>query len=168
LLYSVLEESGAPEPLPAQFEVGDTLPLVSGSETEQPAWTIRMPDGSDTVLAAGETNFSRTSVPGIYAASSAQSKKVSRFAVNLDATESRTTPLPIDEFERLGAPLAHHVATLTPELEKRVRLQNAELENRQKIWRWLLIVTLAILLIETYLAGRTARQIIAPTPTTAT
>ena len=80
------------------------------------------------------------------------------FAVNLDPTESRTGPLPIDEFERLGAPVAHHIAALTSEVQKKIRLQNADLENRQKLWRWFILATLSLLLVETYLAGRATRR----------
>jgi hypothetical protein len=41
-------------------------------------------------------------------------------------------------------------------------MQNAELENRQKLWRTLLLAALTVLLLETWLAGRTARRAPAP------
>jgi anti-sigma-K factor RskA len=124
---------------------------------------IRAPDGSELKLAAGETNFSQTMTPGIYTMASTQPPK--RFAVNLDAAESRTAPLPADELERYGAPIAR-AATAGPaianEAASKIRLQNAELENRQKLWRWFLVATLAVLLFETWLAGRTARRLSVP------
>jgi hypothetical protein len=32
------------------------------------------------------------------------------------------------------------------------------LENRQKLWRWFLVATVAVLLLETWLAGQTTRR----------
>ena len=37
-------------------------------------------------------------------------------------------------------------------------LQFAELENRQKLWRWVIIAAIVLLLGETWLAGRTTRR----------
>ncbi len=36
-------------------------------------------------------------------------------------------------------------------------MQNAELEGRQKLWRWLILATIGILIVETGLAGRIKR-----------
>jgi hypothetical protein len=33
-------------------------------------------------------------------------------------------------------------------------LRDVELENRQKVWRWLLAAVLGVLVFETWLAGR--------------
>ena len=62
-------------------------PLLGPEKSEL---TINTPDGSKLTLPAAETNFSRTTLPGIYtigAVGSAQPLK--RFAVNLDPAESR-------------------------------------------------------------------------------
>jgi hypothetical protein len=85
-----------------------------------------------------------------------------RFAVNLDPAESRTAPLPVDELERLGVPVRHPAPPIPREAQLKVQLQNAELENRQKLWRWVLVAAVAVLLLETWLAGHTARQKAAP------
>jgi hypothetical protein len=65
--------------------------------------------------------------------------------------------------ERSGAPIAHPQAPLASAARK-VQLQNAELESRQKLWRWFIVTTLTLLLLETWLAGRTARRLTAPEP----
>lgn len=160
LLYALLEESGATAALPAQYHVGDTVPLGTLGREAGASAIVRAPDGSELKLDAGETNFSQTMLPGVYTVASAQPPK--RFAVNLDAAESRTAPLPADELERLGAPVARVTPAVATEPARKVRLQNAELENRQKLWRWFLVATLAVLLFETWLAGRTARRVSAP------
>ncbi len=159
LLYSMLDYAGATAPAPEQYFVGDIVPLAAARGADKSALTIRVPDGSQLNLDARETNFSLTMTPGIYSVTSVQPPK--RFAVNLDPAESRTAPLPVDELERLGAPIAHPTLTVTREVERKVRLENTEQESRQKLWRWVLVATLAVLLVETWLAGRTARRLTA-------
>jgi aerotolerance regulator-like protein/VWA domain-containing protein len=156
LLYSTLDYSGAAAPPPAQYFVGDVVPLARTSAAG-PATTVRAPDGSQSNLAAGEDKFSRTTMPGIYQLASTQPPGT--FAVNLDGSESRTAPLNVEELERLGAPLTYRATPAARAAGQEIRLQNAELENRQKLWRWVLVATLAVLLFETWLAGRTARRL---------
>ncbi len=62
--------------------------------------------------------------------------------------------------------LEHHTLFFDEDLnahsaDKNLFLQNAELESRQKLWRWLILVTLGVLLLETWLAGRAARRAVA-------
>jgi hypothetical protein len=159
LLYSILESSGVPEPLPAQYRVGDVVPVqaLTGGST---AASVRLPGGAQLTLANAQTNFSQTASPGTYIVSTGHGAK--KFAVNLDPSESRTVPLPVDELERLGVPTSRPVELAAKEAEKKARLQNADLENRQKLWRWVVAGTLLVLILETWLAGRTARKMIAP------
>ena len=159
LLYSALDYSGAASAPPEQFHVGDVVPLGSSLPGGGQGWVLHAPDGSELNLSPGETNFSRTVMPGIYSGASPPGR---RFAVNLDAAESRTAPLPVDEFERLGTPMARASATVARETARKVQLQTAELEGRQKLWRWFIVATLAVLLMETWLAGRTARRLVTP------
>ena len=161
LLYSILEQSGAAPPLPAQYFVGDVVPLALLADPGASALSLRGPDGAPIPIAPGETNFTQTLTPGVYTLGSAPPAK--RFVVNLDAAESRTTPMAADELERLGAPIARQVPTTSREAERKVQLQSAELESRQQLWRWILVVTIAVLLFETWLAGRTARRLAVPT-----
>jgi hypothetical protein len=167
LLYSTLDYSGAAAPPPQQFAVGDVVPLAPVLGVETLPASIRTPDGSEIKLAAGETNFSQTTMPGIYTAVFTSTQSSSGFAVNLDAAESRTAPLSTDELERLGAPMTPPATMTTRTSEQKVRLQNSELENRQKLWRWFLLAALAVLLLETWLAGRTARRSARPIGETA-
>jgi hypothetical protein len=36
-------------------------------------------------------------------------------------------------------------------------MHNAELESRQKLWRWLILAAIGVLIVETWLAGRIKR-----------
>jgi hypothetical protein len=159
LLYSILEESGATAPPPAQYLVDDPVRLDSIANKGSRAVTaILGPGGTETRLSAGETTFSKTTLPGIYKVLAADSAPVGAFAVNLDGRESRTAPLPADELERLGAPMSRQAA-VAHEVQRKIRLQNDQLESRQKLWRWFIVATLIVLVMETWLAGRTARRV---------
>jgi len=155
LLYAFLEESGTTTPPTSQYYIGDAVPL-NANET---GLLVHPPSGSELHLSPGEAIFSQTMAPGIYTLGAQAGR---RFAVNLDAAESRTAPMPLDELERLGAPVVHQPTVATYEAQRKVRLRNTELEERQKLWRWFLLGTLAVLFAETWLGGWTARG--APSP----
>jgi hypothetical protein len=79
--------------------------------------------------------------------------------VNLAPEESRTAPLLVEELERLGIPLAPQAkAAAAKERQRLERLQSVQLENRQKLWRWLIVAALVVLVMETWLAGRLTRR----------
>ena len=160
LLYSLLDLSGAAPPAPAAYQVGDRVPLPRPDGSLAAPIAVFGPEGSPVKLESGATDFAATRVPGVYRIEAGPASR--RFAVNLDPAESRTAPLPADELERLGAPVASAAPDPVRAAEQRVRLQNAELENRQKLWRWLIVAALGVVLAETWLAGRTARRVAAP------
>ena len=153
----MLELSGGPTAPAAQIIVGEPVPfaavLVQGGATV----AVTLPDGAALQLATGETNFTQTTMPGIYQAKVGMREQ--RFAVNLDAMESRTAPVPLDELERLGVPTAKtESAAPAPAAKGKPLTQSTELESRQKLWRWFILATLGVLLLETALAGWTARK----------
>ena len=153
LIYALLEYSGALTTRAAQYLVGDAIPLATAG-AEVPSVTL--PDGTLRALAAGATSFADTTRPGVYRV--AAGGRTQSYVVNLDAAEMRTAPLAIEELERLGAPLAHSKPTAAIDVAKEIALQSTEAESRQKLWRWFLLATIAVLLGESLLAGRTARK----------
>jgi len=155
LLYSMLETGIGAASQPTQYFVGDTVPISSIPAAES-GLKILTPDNQEQNLTSRETNFSGTLQPGVYTIASGQSAK--RFAVNLDPSESRTAPLSVDDLERLGVPLKHGEPAASVAAQRNVRLKNEDLENRQKLWRWLVVGALMILLVETWLAGRLHRR----------
>ena len=80
--------------------------------------------------------------------------------MHLDPAESRTEPLEVDQLARRGVPAGPLAgAELAAGLaEAKRQLNVAELESRQKLWRWLIVAALAALLLETVWAGRLARS----------
>jgi hypothetical protein len=139
LLWSLLELGGGVSAAPAQWFVGDTAPLPPGpAGTEQTEKDVRFTQPGIREVKTGERTV--------------------RFAVNLDANESRTAPLGADELERLGVPLTPAETTSVVTGDSKIVLQGVEAENRQKLWRWFIAATLAVLLVESALAGWTARK----------
>jgi len=166
LLYSLLDQSGGISAPLAQFRIGDTVDLSTlAAKNGTTILSVRKPDGSQVPLASGETRFAQTEQPGIYEVQTTPAPVM--FAVNLDAAESRTAPMPVDDLERLGLPMKSVAATPALAAAKQETLHNAELEARQKLWRWLIVAALAVLLVETWLAGWITRRTAAPVEATA-
>ncbi|MEZ6055301.1 MAG: vWA domain-containing protein [Planctomycetaceae bacterium] len=76
-------------------------------------------------------------------------------AINLPPGESRTTPLTPTDFQLLGLPLETPLDPHTLALTQQAR-EKQDLEQEQKLWRWLLLTALTLLTLETLLASRTA------------
>jgi hypothetical protein len=137
----------------SQFLTGDPIPSPAASG-DPVHW--QSPDGKEQTLAAGVA-FTRTEVPGIYAA--AAGGRQSYFAVNLPPEESRTTPLSPDELVNRGVPLRidpEVSITQTRQLERYLREE--QIENRQKLWRWLIATALVVTFGEIMLSGWIARH----------
>ena len=152
LLYAMLEQGGALRDARSQHMIGDmvALPAVPASVT------VRKPDASE-IQAAGGEKFAATDQPGIYMIGSIQPPLA--FAVNLAPEESRTAPLPVEVLERFGVPIESQATSSPSQVQHRKeRLQAAQLENRQKLWRWLIVAALVVLVLETWLAGRLTRR----------
>jgi hypothetical protein len=65
----------------------------------------------------------------------------------------------VEELERLRLPLkAPNPERVQREAQKKLRLHAAELEQRQKLWRWLMVAALVVLVMETWLAGWLTRR----------
>ncbi len=160
-LYSLLDLAGAAAPPSANPLVGDPLPLPAGRTTD---FAVRLPDGTVTNLPPATIRFAGTLQPGIYFLGAGPT--ATSVAVNLDPAESRTAPLGPEELERLGVRLDPALSTAAAEPKPQAVPPAQEAEGRQKLWRWLLAGTLAVLLIESLVAGRTARQTSLPVEAT--
>jgi Aerotolerance regulator N-terminal/von Willebrand factor type A domain len=154
LMQTMLDWSGAGLPERFQFQTGDAIPSPSAVGGATIQW--QKPDGKKETLAA-DTVFGETDLPGIYTATVGDKQR--RFAVNLPLDESRTAPLATDELARLGVPLqTPSQIPIAKAQEIQRQLQRAELENQQKIWRWLIAGVLAVMLGEIILGGWLARR----------
>ena len=156
LLYAMLDLAGGIRPPLTQFHPGDEVNLTGFAPAAGQSIALRKPDGALVQLAPGETRFNQTDLPGIYTLTSVEPPM--RFAVNLDPSESRTAPLPADTLERLGVPMKAPEIAAAVQIEHKRQLHEAELESRQKLWRWLTLAALVVLLGETWAAGWLSRR----------
>jgi hypothetical protein len=168
LIERMLDWSGAAAPVRFQFLTGEIIPgsaavpaaspgALAGETPALPQVEWQKPGGKKLSLRA-DAPFTETDLPGIYTATFAG--KQHRYAVNLPLDESRTAPLAPDELARLGVPLqlAAEPSVAQARAQRR-HLQESELENRQKLWRWLIGGVLAVTLLEITISGRLARRI---------
>jgi len=154
LLYSILELGGGLPSAAVPYVVGDGLPLpAAGSGSVR----VQGPAGSTLELRADAGRFDATAAPGLYRVQAGEGPAVV-YAVNLDPAEARTTPLTRDELESLGVALAATTADAAQAAGREVRLRGMETESRQKLWRWFIGAALLVLLLESGLAGLTARR----------
>jgi len=121
------------------------LPATSGEKT------IQMPDGKTLQLADSAEAFADTTEPGIYTLR--QAGQELPFAVNLADAESDTPPLELDRLEQFGIEVGT-APTQSEQLAELRQLQDRELENHQKVWKWLVVSVLLLLAVETFLAAR--------------
>src|SRR6185436_13522300 len=125
---------------------------------------MRLPDGVQRTL-TNTTKFANTDLPGLYQVFTTGHTQL--FAVNVSAEESRTAPMDLERLEQLGVPLRSVVIENEKRAaEQRAVLEATELENRQKVWRWLLATAVLILFAESWLAARLSRSTSEPAPAT--
>ena len=156
LLYAILELAGGLHGQVTQGVTGEPIDLAGALPAGAGAaagLVVTRPDGGTVTLAAGQTQFAGTEQPGLYSVAAPGAPLV-RFAVNLAAGESRTAPLPVEELARLGVPLQAAAPAPQEQAARQRRLHDNELESQQKLWRWLTLAALVVLLLETLLAGR--------------
>lgn len=122
---------------------------LRATQGSQP-FVVEPPDGRPVALAAGAETFEQTDRPGVYRVHGGGDAFA--FAVNVPAAESATAPMEIEQLEQLGVRFASPL-TRAQRVERLRQQRDIELEGRQKVWRWLIVAALAVLIVETGLAG---------------
>lgn len=153
LLFRMLEEaSGATTPL-QNLTIGKEIGWPRSATANTMTGLVRRPDGSEQKDIAVNSPYAETYVPGLYTLQVGNSSDT--VAVNVAPDESRTAPLPMEQLESLGVRLGEveTSAELRRNKERQRQLQLEELEETQKLWRWGILVTIALLLAETWIAG---------------
>lgn len=144
----------------AGVTIGQRVALPSAKESSER--TVIPPDGKPVAIRAEDRDFSQTNQPGIYQITANTQNTAATdeqwFAVNLPAAESNTAALELEQLDQLGV-RTKAILTKAERLARIRQQRDTELESRQKIWRWMLVAALGVLVVETTLAGRAARQI---------
>lgn len=166
MLSSFFDRAGPRVAGDSGFSVNDAVPLPdssaadgrgpSGRAVER---TVVKPDGARVVLPESASAFDATDLPGVYRYSAGDESW--SFAVNLAPRESDTTPMEPARLEALGVKLGMQLSRSEQTARDRL-LRDAELESRQKIWKWLIVGAMCVLGIETLLAGWRSRVPSAP------
>jgi hypothetical protein len=79
-----------------------------------------------------------------------------QIAVQVPVSESRLVPLVVAQLEQYGIA----VGQLDSDVRRREsvrQMQREELESKQRLWQWLLVACLVVLVVETWLAGWQSR-----------
>jgi Aerotolerance regulator N-terminal/von Willebrand factor type A domain len=152
LMTGLLEGRTPPTLGGALHLVYDRVPMPPIEPAAKPL-SVHHPDGTIAAVPRSDASFSDTGAPGIYSVDTPDGSR--SFAINLDPLESKTAALEDVTLEKLGCRLASHAPKPFNQAELR-QMYNTELENRQKLWRTLVLATIGVLVVETWLAGRRA------------
>ncbi|WDQ18346.1 BatA domain-containing protein [Rhodopirellula sp. P2] len=95
--------------------------------------------------------------PGVYQLKLPDEEPIT-FASNLSESESQTDAMDEDTLERLGIGLGE-AATAEKLTQATLQLRDRELESNQRLWQWLLLAAIGLLVIETLWGGRYAKRI---------
>ena len=150
-LYSILEYNGVLSGQQSQYVIGDRVRIPKAGTSESGNIQIRKPDNSVIKLEAGQEVFEQTDMPGIYTIESEQGNRL--FAINLPSEECRTAPMPLEDIEQLGVSFEDTSQSAEDKILQAKHNSFIKLENEQKLWRWIIIAVLIVLIIETWLAG---------------
>jgi uncharacterized protein YegL len=151
LMLRMIELSTKTGPVATNSIVGDTIESPKGYDR------FISPDGD--VKFIDDSSAQTLNSPGIYSFACSSDSELAdlQIAVNLDPSESQTATMPIDQVSALGVEVGTH-STSDQEVEQQRQLLDFELENRQKLWKWLILGAIGMIMAESWLAGRTDRN----------
>ncbi|MEO1994652.1 MAG: BatA domain-containing protein [Planctomycetaceae bacterium] len=136
--------------------VGDLIPLTAdtASQVASSSRKIIKPDGSEVRWNTADGDFGGVDQPGPYRIQAGET--VRSVAVNLQASESDTRVLPVEALEERGVLLGVQ-ATPKDMAEHARQMRDLELEDQQRVWQWLVVALICVLIAETWLAGHVER-----------
>ena len=151
LMMRMIELATKSQPIAEKRIVGEMVDTPAGYDR------LLTPDGNVGILEA--SSVETLASPGIYAFKSSTDSQLDdlKFAVNIAASESQIATMPVDQISALGVELGTHNTT-EEEIERQRTLRDVELENRQKLWKWLVLGAIGFVIAESWLAGRTDRN----------
>ena len=120
---------------------------------------IVKPDGTRESIPVDSGGFSQTDQPGIYRlisnGTAAVNEKLAAnagvrgnedvlFAVNVDRSESTTTAIPLEQIEMFSVNVGEQETAASERSQMRSMLDR-DIEDRQKIWKWLIVAAILLL-----------------------
>jgi hypothetical protein len=149
-LQSLFERAAGGAQQAAVAEVGDAARLL-GSQPAQ--WRPLAEADKDSAFVA-----TAPAKPGIYQVK--QGDQTRFVALEVPAAASNIAPLPLDTWEKLGVPLHAKAITAAAPLPSPLGQEQtaANLESRQKLWRWALLGAAILLALESIYSLALARH----------
>ncbi len=153
MLLTMLDPSGRGQNTTDVFEVGELISAQGEDGVPDVLAADGAPLASDQWTRVGPAVSVHQ--PGLFQLQLADSRRP--IAVQVPAVEGQQTPLDSDIFEQYGVTLGQ-VDCDEKRRESSRQLKLAELENKQRLWQWLIAAALGVLAVETWLAGSLARR----------
>ena len=149
LLYSILQPVLEGKTQSRQFVVGSKVNVTRFNNGQAGDDVTVMPPGDGAAAIPVDTVFT-PAAPGLYTAKGSGWSET--FAVNLTAAESRTEPIVMEQFKKIGLPMsAPAAAPLAVEAAKKTET------HRREYWQWALAAVLLFVTLETVLAAKGSR-----------
>ena len=149
LLYSILQPVLEGKTQSRQFVVGSKVNVTRFNNGQAGGDVTVMPLGDGAAAIPVDTVFT-PAAPGLYTAKGSGWSET--FAVNLTAAESRTEPIVMEQFKKIGLPMsAPAAAPLAVEVAKKTET------HRREYWQWALAAVLLFVTLETVLAAKGSR-----------
>ncbi len=147
IIMGMLDPNGRTRKKQLIYEVGEGIGVSEFSD-------LRVTDSNGQPLDATQYDSTQDTLifrePGLFWLDGGQTRR--QVAVQIPAAESRLTPLDVAQFEQYGIPLGK-VKSDVQRRESLRQLQVNELENKQRLWQWLISGCIIVLALETFLAG---------------
>ena len=153
LLYSILQPVLEGKTQSRQFVVGSNVNVTRFNNGQAGGGITVMPPGDGAAAISVDTSFTPTA-PGLYTAKGSDWSET--FAVNLTAAESRTEPIVMDQFKKLGLPMTDPVASPAEIAAAAASVEKTEV-HRREYWQWALAAVLLFVTLETALAAKGSR-----------
>ena len=149
LLYSILQPVLERKTHSRQFVVGSRIDVTRFNNGQAGGGITVTPPGDGAAAVSADTVFT-PAAPGLYTAKGAGWSET--FAVNLTPTESRTEPIVMEQFQKLGLPMS--ASTTAPVTAVSAKKTAA---HRREYWQWALAAMLLFVTLETVLAAKGSR-----------
>ncbi|MCC7337818.1 MAG: BatA domain-containing protein [Pirellulaceae bacterium] len=151
ILMGLVDPQNSRRPSQLSYAVGDTIEV---SDPQQVVVTTAQSEPVDQgqVVRHGQSIELRR--PGLFWLQEGDVRR--QIAVQVPVSESRLVPLDVAQLEQYGIA----VGQLDSDVRRREsvrQMQREELESKQRLWQWLLVACLVVLVVETWLAGWQSR-----------
>jgi hypothetical protein len=151
LLLSMIDPKLVQEPQAFSVQVGQAYTIA-----DNPQWQVS--DGQDRVVAQQADSPNDQFLPGRPGLFSIKGNRwSSQLVVDVPMSESRLVSLDPSVLDQYGVNTGRLQSQVEIQQHQR-QLKSEELERDQRLWKWLILIGIAVLVLETLVAGLTGRR----------